>query len=97
MNIHDVAIGWPIDGDGWSVSPGVPWCKEGNRVRIGKWVKIGKDCQIGDGCVLGKKVELCDRCVVDDGSEIPPYCFFGDDFHVKNKTKLRFRTLDEKK
>ena len=55
INISEIVATWPVDADGWSISPGVDWCPAGYRVRV------------GPDCWLDESGRLCDCFHADAG------------------------------
>jgi NDP-sugar pyrophosphorylase family protein len=52
-NISEIVAAWPVDTDGWSISPGVDWCEAGARIKCGNGSRIGHDSTIGDYSRIG--------------------------------------------
>ena len=57
---------WPVV-EGWYISPGIPECAVGNRVKLGNWVTLGNRVELGDGVTLGYGVTLGNRVKLGDG------------------------------
>ena len=51
---------WPVDADGWHVSP------EGKHVKLGYYCTLGDDCTLGYRCKLGNDCKLGYRCTLGD-------------------------------
>ena len=58
---------WPVDVNGWHVSPG------GKHIKLGDRCKLGDDCKLGNRCILGDRCNLGDYCILGDD------CNLGDD------------------
>jgi hypothetical protein len=67
INASEIVKSWPVNGYGWSVSPGVPWCAVGDWVRLGDRVTLGDRVRLGDGVTLGDGVRLGDGVNVPKG------------------------------
>ena len=48
---------WPVV-EGWYISPGIPECAVGNRVKLGNRVTLGNRVKLGYGVKLGNRVTL---------------------------------------
>ena len=81
INISEIVSTWAVV-DGWSISPGVPWCKEGYRINVGKSCKLGDYCTLGDYCNLG------DNCMLGDYCRLGDYCGLGDCCKLGNNCML---------
>ena len=64
-NISEIVRDWKVV-DGWSVSPGVDWCAEGNCVKIGGWVTTADGVEIGDYVTINHGVEIDSRAKIGD-------------------------------
>ena len=51
INISEIVSEWE-EVNGWRVSPGMPWCDKGNRVKIGSGVEIGNRVVIGSCAIV---------------------------------------------
>lgn len=59
--MHELIQGWKIEviaGVEWRVSPGVPWCAAGFRVRIAASARIGVGARIGEGASIGEGARI---------------------------------------
>jgi FAD/FMN-containing dehydrogenase len=50
INISKAVASWPTDSWGWSISPGVKWCKAGARIIV-----MGNQATLGDGAIIGER------------------------------------------
>ena len=72
MNISEVVKSWEVV-DSWSIAPsGIPWCSEGNHVKLGDYVSLDNcvslyNCvTLGNYVILGDYVRLGDRVTLGD-------------------------------
>ena len=49
---------WPVSDDGYRISPGVYWCKEGSRIKVGDQVFVGMLHKIEDRCEIWSDTSL---------------------------------------
>lgn len=78
IDLSKEVASWTVDEEGWSISPGVAWCPQGRRVRV------GTNCVAGDYFMAG------DRFTAGDWFTAGDRFTAGDDF----KAGDRFRAGD---
>ena len=71
MNLSKVVGEWEENAQGWRVSPGVSWCRNRNRIRVGHRVTLGDFAKLGDIVTLGHNVTLGDDVTLPAHTKIP--------------------------
>ena len=90
MIISDIVREWPVI-DSWSISPGVPWCAEGNRVRVceGGMARVIETLSIGDSVTIDTNVVLGMFVKIGDGSTIHQWSRIGDNVSIEPHVTIR--------
>lgn len=76
IDISEIVATWPVV-DGWRISPGVEWCADGRRVRVGANCKAGDGFVAGDGFRAGDNARPIAALGIVDGY-VKSLCAVGD-------------------
>lgn len=93
INIGDTIAHWPRDPAGWAISPGVEWCKAGNRILVwercyldprgsvvGDYFMALDDFVAGSNFRVGKEFRVGNRFRTENGFRAGDYFWAEDDF-----------------
>ena len=81
INLSEETSAWRVDEKGWSISPGVPWCAKGYRIRVGKM------CLAGNWLVVGNGFKAGDWFTVGDGFTADDWFNAGNSFKAGNNAR----------
>ena len=82
INAYEIAKDWEKI-NGWSVSPGVPWCEKGclvcigARAKVGEGATVGAGATVGEGATVGAGAKVGARATVGAGATVGEWATVG--------------------